>query len=224
MLFFDIHIVSIVSSVSARKLKCPSSARLDSARNLYSSSLLESENISSNPSLVNKLLISPKQGFFSLSVEKVNNDKSSSQNIVISSQNNVLEDMNKSIALQKFWIFSSYFSVGFTENNLLLSLTACVDLWASETFLTNRKWTGNAPIRNSTSTKWLSWRTSFTSNPSEQYRKSLQVCIYLIHSTFNYSYDDLTNFFALQIRSHSGEKIKNFINEYVKQFIRYFIF
>ena len=102
--------------------------------------------------------------------------------------------MNKSIAVQKFWIFSSYFSVGFTENNLLLSLTACVDLWASETFLTNRKWTGNAPIRNSTSTKWLSWRTSFTSNPSEQYRKSLQVCIYLIHGTFNYSYDDLTNF------------------------------
>ena len=30
MLFFDIHIVSIFSSVSARKLKCPSSARLGS--------------------------------------------------------------------------------------------------------------------------------------------------------------------------------------------------
>ena len=30
MEFFDIHIVSIVSSVSARKLKCPSSARLGS--------------------------------------------------------------------------------------------------------------------------------------------------------------------------------------------------
>ena len=28
--FVDIHIASIVSSVSARKLKCPSSARLDS--------------------------------------------------------------------------------------------------------------------------------------------------------------------------------------------------
>ena len=28
--FFDIHIVKIVSSVSARKLKCPSSARLGS--------------------------------------------------------------------------------------------------------------------------------------------------------------------------------------------------
>ena len=50
MLFFDIHIVCIVSSVSARKLKCP--ARLDSARNLHSSGSLEPENSSSNSSLI----------------------------------------------------------------------------------------------------------------------------------------------------------------------------
>ena len=47
MLFFDIHIVSIVSSVSARKLKCPSLAWLGTfiAR-------LEPENSSSGSSLV----------------------------------------------------------------------------------------------------------------------------------------------------------------------------
>ena len=88
------------------------------------------------------------------------------------------------IALQKIWIFWSYFLLGFSENNHLLSFTACVDLWASETFLTDRKWTGNAPIRNSTSTKWLGWRTTFTSNPSEQYRKSLQVFILFITQLF----------------------------------------
>ena len=49
---FDIHIVSIVSSVSAQKLKFPSSAWLGSARNLHSSARLELENSSSNSSLV----------------------------------------------------------------------------------------------------------------------------------------------------------------------------
>ena len=46
LLFFDIHMVSIVSSVSARKLKCSGSAR-----NLLSLGSLEPENSSSNPSL-----------------------------------------------------------------------------------------------------------------------------------------------------------------------------
>ena len=45
--YFDIHIVSIVSSVSARKSKCPSSAR-----NFHSSGSLEPENSSLNSSLL----------------------------------------------------------------------------------------------------------------------------------------------------------------------------
>ena len=46
MRFFDIHIVKIVSSISAQKLMC-----LGSARNLHSSGSLELENSSSNSSL-----------------------------------------------------------------------------------------------------------------------------------------------------------------------------
>ena len=52
MRFFDIHIVGIVSSVSARKLKCPGSAWY-----FHSSARLEPENSSSNSSLVNSPFI-----------------------------------------------------------------------------------------------------------------------------------------------------------------------